>query len=623
MKFESKTNIEKYIGRIDKKYYWVVSGLFTTFLVLILLSITQMAFGGKYIFMRGDLFDTHVPYIIMFCRNILNRESIFYSYNNSMGINTSLILAYYTLSPFNILYLIFFKANPDNVTIIVIILKLFFASCFFQLFSQKVLKNDGFSSILFSVMYSLCGFVSVYGMYHIMWLDAFLALPLLCIILHWSLINKKYWPLVLIYTYLFISQFYMAYMVGFFSLICVLGYLLFIEKSETQKRIKSFLGWLIAVLISAMLSSWILLPAFLFLKNNNPPDASVFLDNEYTITELVNSLFWGEYFDLIGKRSVSYCGLPCLLLIPSFFRNDLIRKDTKKFFGLLLAAVAICYTLPFMYKFMHAFDAPDYFWFRFSFLLSFLLCGMGCYYVRFYVKTNIKELIIYTIILIILYSLEQRLQAVDTLKYSANSGFRLFINCIFITLWIVISYLLVNRKLKKSSLYAISSVLLIIELLSNTYLCMDYKVERDQYLNWYNNTKNGVTEAKEISDPYHRLIVSHDLSHNSDSLFDYMGIGDFGSAENYKLRIFLSNIGFSTTPRVTAASGFTPVSEMLLGVEYVIVNPDKGYFLDGGDKDEYYLVKNDYCLNLGYMVNEQLEDFSFLILLASSLFFSS
>ena len=65
-----------------------------------------------------------------------------------------------------------------------------------------------------------------------MWMDAVIALPLLCFALVECIDKKKRFFLIIIYAYLFISCFYTGYMVGVFSLVYVLGYVFFVHEFD-------------------------------------------------------------------------------------------------------------------------------------------------------------------------------------------------------------------------------------------------------------------------------------------------------------------------------------------------------------------------------------------------------
>ena len=138
------------------------------------------AWGDKCI-INGDLMDNYIPAIRNLCRDVLNGESIFYSWNYGGGMNTSLYNAYYSFSPLNVLYLIFYNCKVDLVTVACIVIKTGLAAMCFQVFVSRVNGVDGLMSVIFSLFYAMCSFQVAYNVSNIIWLDAMYMLPLVCV----------------------------------------------------------------------------------------------------------------------------------------------------------------------------------------------------------------------------------------------------------------------------------------------------------------------------------------------------------------------------------------------------------------------------------------------------------
>ena len=170
----------------------------------------------------------------------------------------------------------------------------------------------------------------VYGTIQIMWLDALIILPLLCVAIINCIENDKRIWLIILYSYLIISQFYMAYMVCFFSLLFVVFYLLLIyeTKSEhkTKERLYKFFNWGIAVMISIMISAVIWVPTLFFLMANRVPDSTEIRELNVTLLQIINSLFWGAGYGIEGTYAYLYCGIPVIILVPAFFIDKHIKN---------------------------------------------------------------------------------------------------------------------------------------------------------------------------------------------------------------------------------------------------------------------------------------------------------
>ena len=124
-----------------------------------------------------------------------------------------------------------------------IIIKLSFAGAFMTWLLDRKFKTEDKMTVIFGLMYPLCTFAIVY-MFNIMWLDGFAILPLLILFAEKFIEDrKKNWPAItLILLVLFVSGYYIAYMVGIFSflyLVSVMGYRRMFKKETEKESLKT------------------------------------------------------------------------------------------------------------------------------------------------------------------------------------------------------------------------------------------------------------------------------------------------------------------------------------------------------------------------------------------------
>ena len=200
----------------------------------------------------------------------------------------------------------------------------------------------------------------------------------------------------------------------------------------------------------------------------------------------------------------------------------------------------------------------------------------------------------------------------EAYNISKNSNFGLIVNSIFVILWSLILYGIYNIKAEKNRvLIIVSSLFLcVFEVVSNTPFEISAGTLSSSFYDWFNNSNEALNDIKEKDHGLYRIINTNSMLYNADLFLDYNGISDFTDEEKQSVRTFLSNIGFATSPRFTDESGYTPVSEMLLGVKYNIINSseiedDEDYleekYVDSGIDEKNYIT-NDYALNIAYMV---------------------
>ncbi len=560
----------------------------TRIAISFLLSLTTsfvFCFLYCYIFKKGNILTGDM--LLQFIPEIENFYSSFpnyINYSNFLGSNSSFVFSYSCFSPFNILFYIFRSFDDNFVTIIVYSLKIAFAGMSFQLFSEKVLKNSNISSIIISLFYSFSSFSVVYGINNIMFLDSLIILPILI----WGLLkcmdDGKRVLMIIAYSLLFITQFHIGYMIGVFTFLFVLLYI-FIYKFDNgdsfKKKLNVLLNYLIGVIISIMLSAFSWTPTlFYILANRLSSNSSEVVFP--SLLQILNSFFWGMGYSVRGECGYVYCGIIVFVLTIAFLIDKNIQKKLKIFGIALVCFVLICMIFEPMNLFMHAFDNPDFCYFRYSFLISFCACSMASIYIRDFNEIRLRIVKLASLIAIVFYLIMQLVYSNVYSKNSTdlilNSNFGFIINISFISIWILL-LALYNKNIKKIWLYFLG-VISALEVCSNAIFILDNDNYNNKYISEYKNCVNVLinTIKSEDSDLY-RIVSQNTEFLNLDSYFDYAGISDFGSGEKKGIRQLMSNIGFETSPRVIDDTEYNPVSNAILGVKYVLYyNNETGEF---------------------------------------------
>lgn len=139
---------------------------------------------GENTYLPVDSYDQYVSFLKYFRNIFLGDEGIFYSLGKSLGGETYGLIAYYLLSPFNLISLFFKDNNMPIGFVTILILKTASAGLTFMYYLNRKKKAD-FRNLIFSISYALCSYVITYG-FNIMWLDSVILLPLVAIR------NRKY-----------------------------------------------------------------------------------------------------------------------------------------------------------------------------------------------------------------------------------------------------------------------------------------------------------------------------------------------------------------------------------------------------------------------------------------------
>ena len=597
--------MEKYLSKIQPKHYGLVAFVLTCLSMYMMFSYEEVLSTGRYIIMEGDLFHQYVPFIKMFVRDILQGENLFFSWSLSMGMNTSLCYAYYVLSPFNLLYLILYGVDENIVTAIVIILKSGLAALMFQRFVSKYLKCAGVESIVFAMCYAMCSFQVIFNVINIAWMDALYLLPLLCGLLLSFVKEGKWKALVITYVYLFVVQFYMAYVAGLFSVAFLLCVVVCNAEKNWKKTVTIFVKYIGIVGLAIGAAAVVWLPAILFLAGNVvPTEATVSL--ELTIFDIVRNMFWGQAQGYEGIYPYVYCGVPALLLLPFFFTNKKICLKYRLCGGLLVF-VLFCFMLveP-LYLFIHAFDVPNQFGFRFAFLFSFVLCCIGCYQYGNTDRHFTKGMFWVPGVAILVYAAAVLFKGNGF--GSGSDWFPLVVTVAFAAGWIGSMWLLQKKPQNKILVAVFCVFFIMVELISNGYVCFQYsgpETHDRQYTNYCNSIDYAMKELEQ-DQSFYRVIYYNDYNDNSDSWFGYNGMTDFNSSINVVHQKAMSNLGHISGGNMNYTVGTTPVTRMLFGVKYLIygIHPN----MTAVQMPDPSVEECGQVLSLGYMADKDVLD---------------
>lgn len=596
----------------QKKYRWrygaLAAGL-TACAAVMIFSFAGRLIGGGYTFVRGDLSGQYVPLIHQFLNALFGPEDLDYSFFVSMGMPMMAVYAYECLSPFNLIYLLI--SDMDLASVFVVIGKLSLAAFTFQWFARTVLKNNNLSSVAFSMGYALCGYSVTY--YHnILFLDSIYMLPVIMGLVVLFVKEGKWRALTAAYAYVFLVNFYTAYMVGFFSLFLLLA-LMWAEYGKLWKRyVMPGLRFAGVVILAALMGAVFLVPAAYALLIAGAPDASGFNGLRLTLWDLYGNLFLGQMQTLEGIFPMIYCGIAAVYLVPLFFMDRRTGKKAKVIGAVLLAILVLCSLWLPGYMFFHCFDAPDVNGYRFGFLFSFLLAAVGCAQWNRTEGVSSKKLVIIAALNIVIYYLvylwqRQSLEG----EYQSASILGWEINIIFLVLFCALMCYAGKGEGTKRKAEKLLVVLMVSELIINGFFCItrsgylpgDYKVI---YNNWMNSAEETIRAVREKDDGFYRIRYHNAVAQDQSAQFDYMDIPYFCSVENWRLRETLGLLGYSISPRNVFNTGGTPVTEMLFAQRYIVMakNP---WEMDTAVQAFY---KNETALELGYMVREEFQEIS-------------
>ncbi|MBP3297172.1 MAG: YfhO family protein [Lachnospiraceae bacterium] len=610
----------------NHNFYPLIAFLLSIFTFTLFFLLYRCFNGETRTLLRGDLYSQYVDFISMFLRVLKGKESFWYSFSIYFGSGTVLTHAYYSLSPFNLLYLID-TISLSDMTYIIIALKFGLATVTFTLFADRVLKRRDPWVLLFALCYSFNSF-SITLYFNIIWLEALYMLPLIVLFLFELVNHGRFLGLTACWFYLFLTNFYMGYIIGIFIAVSFFLLLIFHSSLHTLKLLlqRSIL-FAFSVLLGAGMCSFVLLPAALYLTSHIAQDNISFSSLSVSILDIINSLFIGEMPELDNRTPLLYCCLPTLLLLPPYFINVAISNKVN----ILSATLLVFYLLSSLwlplFMLQHAFDFPNWYAFRFSFCISFVLCALSCRSLGSTFRISTRRILFAITGLLCLYSFMIQFSPLTSRSFDVtNSTSEFFVNLLFFALWLAFFFLYSKTSHNKTttdlrirSNNRLTSVLplflIIAELSTNALLCAQHigtpSLTTEEVDQWYSREKKAIDQIKTEDPGLYRISVNAESNHNAPSMFGYAGFNTFSTSDDYPLRHALNSLGICTVNRAIQEHGYTPITYMLFAQKYTIDLSDTKTSEDVISEDVSVPIhKSEYYLPMAYMVNQEIFNYA-------------
>lgn len=440
-----------------KNRYTILTLVIIAMYMVYLIIAKVTPFGEKTI-LKSDAYQQYLNFFCYFREVLLNGKSLFMSWNLGLGNVFLTTFAYYLASPLNLL-VVFFK--PENMywfVEIITLIKLILIGNFFMLFLSKSYQYKKWDAILFGLMYTFSCYVMSYG-FHIMWLDSVYMLPIVLIFVDNYIKTKKICPYILVLAYTLFINYYIGFMVAFFSGIYYLAKYYIIEKEKFLSKesliqfAKSLFKFLIGIAIAFGLIMFLFIPSFMQSSGNIIREPLKLFDFDIDKIRLFFNVIFNNYNYLFTQKScLVFSGTLILLILPTYFMNPKIPKKEKVIFLLVTIFLLLPIVSPFLDKMWHGFARPNFFNYRYSFTLSLTLILMA--FRGYQHKTEIKKkyMIISGIIFFILTAIEI---LIKKLGYLTSDGyeisyFSIILSCAtFIIMWIVFFMQTVSKKRKQ------------------------------------------------------------------------------------------------------------------------------------------------------------------------------
>lgn len=597
---------------IQENRRYILASFLIPFGIMTLLYLTMGIYpGSSRTVLASDAFSQFSNFHASYRNALLGKQGFFYTWNASLGLNYWAFMSYYLGGFFTPLVVLFPNQWMPDALYFLTLLKIGSAGLAFWFYAKHTFKIPGWHHVALAICYSLMSFATAHSEL-IMWLDALIYFPLVIWGIDRILEKKKPTLLFVSYLLLFLSNYYMGFMIGVFSFLYFFLRVLTRWK-ENKKQIFPYLG---ASLLAGGASMVMILPMVLDLRSNGEALSEITkIKTEATgaLDFFVKNMIGVYDTTKYGSIPFIYAGLLPLTFVLLYFVSKRIQwRDKFVFLALFATLIASFYLVP-LNLFWHGMHAPNMFLFRYAFLLSFLILMIAGYGWEQFEKEDQGLFLGLGLTLIIVFSLAYGLIPKETYTYLNVPSFILTIVFLLVYLLLFSFYQLKLFSLKRFSLFLLLFVSL--EMALNTHGMLQGILEdwnyasRSLYTDPHKPIKQLVQQTKEQNEDFYRLENLDPVSVNDGLNYGYSGVGLFSSIRNRNSSSYLNQLGFRS--RGTNLNIRYPNNTLLMdgfvGIKYNLTKTtlDKYGFINSGKQGDYQLYENSNALPIAFIAPKE------------------
>lgn len=600
------------------------------------------AFFGVHPFGEGsvlvlDLNGQYVSYYEMLRDAVWGDHSLIYSWSRNLSGETMGMFGYYLASPFMWIIVLLPRTMMLGAIELMQLLKIGCCALAFAYYLKKSKNASGYMQVIFSVSYALMTYIVVELM-NPMWIDGMIWLPLIILGIERLVDEGKMLLLTVSLSIMFISHFYIGYMLGFFSALYFIFYIFSRpNKAVAPHFVKNGFKFAASAVTAVLTAAVVLLPVYFSLKlgklDFSNPDFTP--TNQFDVFELLTKLFPNSY-DTVRPEGLPMiaCGTPAILLVPLFFLNEKIKVKEKVSYALLTLTVIGSMYISTADIAWHGFQVPNWLPYRYSFTISFLLLIMAYRALENVDGFSYKELCVTAFAWVVMLAF---------LNNQEHEEFYLFetvwVSVLMITIFTTLIFLL--KKHKSLAMKIVLAVMICVEIFENSMYTV-WSIDCDvvystytSYQDYFIDGRHVVDMVEEQDDSLYRMEKTFHRTVNDPMGMGFKGISHSSSTMNTPVLKMLKSLGFGMQGHYTKYTGATVLTDSLLGIKYLMHKPNEatpavdqkeinrqnyenqlklpyeGYekILSEEDTDsEISVYKNKYAMSVGFMADKDILD---------------
>lgn len=580
-------------------------------------------FGGRTI-LRVDLFHQYAPYLEEFRSRLVTGKSLIYSWESGLGKDFLSQTAYYTTSPFNLIYFLFPRHMISEAVAFIILLKVSSCSASFTFYLREHFKKNDLSILVFGLLYGFCAFVTCYY-WNIMWMDTVVLFPLVALGAE-RLISEN--RVVLYYISLLLTMVVNFYLAVLVCIMISMYYIVFtLSRYSLPKDIRQVLWntgrFIFVSLLCAVSAMVILAPVAEALRNTTVSSSSFPEFKVYPgVWQLVSAHFLGARASVLSRNEDMpniFTGVLTLTLLPFFFSSKKTARKEKILYTLFLVFMLLCCCIKPLDYLIHGFHFPANLPHRFTFVYSFILLLLAY---RGYEEAGEGGKIRFSFIasfvgtaLILVYETVV-IKHVDEIDHVLSKS-DLVLNIILIVVYLVILSLMV-RNIHTRLLTPLLLLLVIFECSFSMYQNLNDTGDRAEYVAYLSDTDRALDYMDEQQrGEFFRTEFRRFITINEGSLYHFNGFSQFSSVAPGGISALMEHLGVAATGNSYRYYDPTALIDAIFDVRYVMNRdgefpPAAQAFKYSFDNqfDSIWVYRNDRVWPLGFLVDSGIRNWN-------------
>ena len=545
------------------------------------------------------------------------KASLWFDWYTGFGTNVSMsISAFSMLSPFNLLLYLFPRTLIlESISILTLVKMIFMAVAMYAYINKKYNSLSYNMKVVFSLMYTFCGYTVLYGSCFTPWMDIVALFPLLMLAYENMMQTGKKLFYIIMVAIIFIINYYLGAMSLVYIFLISGAYVLLMSKKEKIKEHAWNLG--IGTVAGLGLSCFVLVPVMMQLSGSQRGGSGQGIVSQY-IGWIKSAIISDGQMAAFQRWMMLYGMAFAAAVIIMGLKKFKEEKNTIRYMiSLLLISL-----LPIVVEginLMWHFGSYNGYTLRNGYIVAFTLITVAAYFAQRMFeevtadkKQLVKQLVIFVVAAAVYAVIYNIIPSNDIIL----AAFILFI-AIFIA-----AFIFYNKKLKKDGIgFDFNTIIAVvaIEVFIGAYSLIGppkfYEYEPYQYGD-YVQAANEVKDSLDIEESVTERIVNPDISLNANYplILRRSAMSSFTAALQSDTQSYSKKFGYSKYFLWLLDSGGTVFTNSLFHVTQAVnVNElDSQMYTAVRSDGDYTLYDANYKLPFAMSVNKNItrQDFS-------------